>query len=248
MEATSSATTATLAHHTTLSDDASQPLDPSSVFTQLSTYPFESDLEFQSGLASIFGHPNTPATADEVAQSQQLILQAQCFYFSRSAIPFPSPLLPDHQPLPLTLSLPRKLNLLPPIDPSAYATWLQQSDPPPTTNGTISRPPSTSLQPPAEEQAQAPYPSSFEHIVSLITTGQPIPGIETIPDTVLEGQDQPSVKARRKKPWERDGQGTSAAEGGAVKDVLPEQSAAVQAETVEPAGRNVEDSETCGHG
>ena len=32
---------------------------------------------------------------------------------------------------------------------------------------------------------QPSYPTSFSHIVDLITRNQPIPGIETIPDIVL---------------------------------------------------------------
>ena len=48
----------------------------------------------------------------------------------------------------------------------------------------------------------APYPSSFSHIVSLITKGEPIPGIRDIPDTVLEGEKSASTAERRRKPWE----------------------------------------------
>lgn len=48
------------------------------------------------------------------------------------------------------------------------------------------------------------YPSSFAHIVELITTGQPVPGIQQIPDTILTGHDTPSTKQRRRKPWEKD--------------------------------------------
>jgi Family of unknown function (DUF5572) len=48
------------------------------------------------------------------------------------------------------------------------------------------------------------YPTSFAHIVELITNNQPIPGIEEIPDTVLAGHDKPSKETRRPKPWEKD--------------------------------------------
>lgn len=70
--------------------------------------------------------------------------------------------------------------------------------------------PAASTVPPSAPAAstgaepEAPYPTSFAHIVELITTGQPIPGIKEIPSTVLEGQGTQSVKARRKKPWEKD--------------------------------------------
>ena len=44
-------------------------------------------------------------------------------------------------------------------------------------------------------------------MVELITTGQPIPGIKEIPDTVLEGQASRSTPVKRKKPWEKDDTG-----------------------------------------
>lgn len=50
----------------------------------------------------------------------------------------------------------------------------------------------------------APYPISFSQIVELITTGQPIPGIKEVPDTLLEGQASQATTAKRKKPWEKD--------------------------------------------
>jgi hypothetical protein len=53
----------------------------------------------------------------------------------------------------------------------------------------------------------APYPTSFAHIVELISNGQPVPGIKEIPSTVLEGQGTQSAKQRRKKPWENEENG-----------------------------------------
>jgi hypothetical protein len=53
------------------------------IFHNLSTYPFEQDAEFQSGLSSILGHPATRASAEEAEQNADLVLKAQCFYFAR---------------------------------------------------------------------------------------------------------------------------------------------------------------------
>ena len=50
----------------------------------------------------------------------------------------------------------------------------------------------------------APYPTSFGQIVDLITTGQPVPGIKEVPDTILEGQASQPSTTKRKKPWEKD--------------------------------------------
>ncbi|KAI1196476.1 hypothetical protein F5X97DRAFT_208838 [Nemania serpens] len=71
---------------------------------------------------------------------------------------------------------------------------------------------------PSNSEAGAlPYPKKFEEIVKFLETGQMIPGVRQIPDTVI---DDPSISTRGTmqaplKPWERSG-GTSstAAEQG----------------------------------
>lgn len=47
-----------------------------------------------------------------------------------------------------------------------------------------------------------PYPQSFSHLVQLITTGQTIPGIKEVPNTLLTGQGSKAVESKRRKPWE----------------------------------------------
>lgn len=104
----------------------------------------------------------------------------------------------------IELLIPRnsKENLSEPVGFTAYKSWLNKSstcgpkelsDPVNSSSGTDIEN-STSSEP--------AYPSSFAHIVELITTGQPIPGIEQIPDTVLTGHSISSEKPRRRKPWE----------------------------------------------
>ena len=46
------------------------------------------------------------------------------------------------------------------------------------------------------------YPLNFNHIVELITTGQQIPGIKEIPNTILTGQASEATLSKRRKPWE----------------------------------------------
>lgn len=53
------------------------------LFKQLESYPFLSDREFANGLAIILGHPETPATEAEISRTDDLVLQAKCFYFSK---------------------------------------------------------------------------------------------------------------------------------------------------------------------
>ncbi|KAJ5889719.1 hypothetical protein N7504_010529 [Penicillium tannophilum] len=97
-----------------------------------------------------------------------------------------------------------KENLSPPIDFTAYKTWLIASSPcePHDPSGAADSSNAPDSERPADTEPT--YPSSFAHIVELITTGQPIPGIEQIPDTVLTGHDISSEKPRRRKPWEKD--------------------------------------------
>lgn len=52
-----------------------------------------------------------------------------------------------------------------------------------------------------------PYPKKFEEIVKFLETGQMIPGVRQIPDTVI---DDPAISTRGNmqaplKPWERNG-------------------------------------------
>ncbi|OOF94442.1 hypothetical protein ASPCADRAFT_208947 [Aspergillus carbonarius ITEM 5010] len=159
-------------------------------FERLSSYPFSTDREFAAGLSIILGHPELPASETEINRSDDLTLQAKCFYFSR------------------------KEKLTPPLNFSDYKAWLgsapagaasvdqtpmpilQQSN----TAGVLSTNNTGDISKSSEEPA---YPSSFAQIVELITTGQPIPGIQQIPDTVLTGHATPSKKPKRRKPWEK---------------------------------------------
>ncbi|CEJ62083.1 Putative MYB DNA-binding domain protein [Penicillium brasilianum] len=159
---------------------------PSS-FEQLKAYSFTSDPEFANGLAIILGHAGTPASEAEMSRDDDLVLQAKCFFFSR------------------------KEKITPPLNFTAYKAWLagkssesnpataipEQSNESSTESAAVATTESSALPEPA-------YPTSFAHIVELITTGKPVPGIQQIPDTVLEGHDIASERPRRRKPWEKD--------------------------------------------
>lgn len=88
---------------------------------------------------------------------------------------------------------------MPPLEFSAYKAWLESASK--VKSADLSSPSPTVNVPNSKEEPA--YPSSFAHIVELITTGQPIPGIQQIPDTVLTGHDTPSEKPERRKPWEK---------------------------------------------
>ncbi|KEF54674.1 uncharacterized protein A1O9_09116 [Exophiala aquamarina CBS 119918] len=182
-----------MSSHPAAQDEQPQP-QPSQtqIYHGLSTYPFAQDPEYQSGLATILGHPERAASPQEIEQEVELVLQVQCFYFAR------------------------KYNLQQPVDPVAYRAWLRErnaaleQDPqprrPPQSQPAVAvaTAPPTQAAPPADDQ-QPPYPTSFAAIVDLITRNIPVPGIEEIPTTVLEpGSSKIDKTPRRRKPWEKD--------------------------------------------
>lgn len=105
----------------------------------------------------------------------------------------------------------RKEQLTPTIDFAAFKSWLasqstEKAQNPETLekSSQVSASSSQGQNTAGSTTAEPTYPSSFAHIVELITTGQPIPGIQDIPDTVLTGHDISSEKPRRRKPWEKE--------------------------------------------
>lgn len=103
----------------------------------------------------------------------------------------PPPTLPQTNPIPLSDSPELPLN-------SAAPSILPQNSTLPSSS-----PPTapTAATPPTGTQPQ--YPTSFASVVDLITRNQPIPGIEEIPDTVLDASlSKPDKAPRRRKPWE----------------------------------------------
>lgn len=181
----------------------SQPA-ASTVYRELSTYPFDQDPEYLAGLSSILGHPDTAPTHDELTSNPELILQARCFYFARR-------------------------HNLPPIDPTAYTQWLAENT---ATSTAVSQEPESSTAQPASpsgggpapqgQEGGPPYPTSFAAIVDLITRNVPVPGIEEVPDTVLEhGSSKVDHTPQRRKPWETEAENAlpvlPVVEGGAVE-------------------------------
>lgn len=82
--------------------EPSRETSSTSIYQQLSQYPFDTDPEYQAGLAAILGHPGTPATSEELADKSELVVQAQCFYFSRWGNSSCSQLDVDNTQTPLT--------------------------------------------------------------------------------------------------------------------------------------------------
>jgi hypothetical protein len=193
------------------------------IYNFTTTYDFSSDLEFRKGLGTILGHPAQPASDAEVVSGDDVVLQAKCFYISRFVLSNSiNDVLGGWSSANLPSEDDRKRNIIPSIDFKLYRDWLIEhrlnttTETPAENSNTensntavaTSSTQSTSIPPQEEKReskdAEPTYPSSFAHIVELITNNQPIPGIEEIPDTVLAGHDEPSKAAKRRKPWEKD--------------------------------------------
>ena len=176
------------ANQATTTADGATP-SQSTIFAALEAYPWSTDIEFQSGLSSILSSSPTARPS----QIEHLTLRARCFYYAR------------------------KTGLR--VDFDAYKDWRAQQEGNTSqcsVNGTREREATSegmngsrdiTLQHEAGDRdgtIEAPYPTTFSQIVELISTGQPIPGIKEVPDTVLEGQASRASAGKRRKPWEKD--------------------------------------------
>ncbi|KAF2792013.1 hypothetical protein K505DRAFT_279594 [Melanomma pulvis-pyrius CBS 109.77] len=152
------------------------------VYRALEAYNWDDDVEFQSGLSAILGSNSSPEQATE------LTLRARCFYYARKYS-----INIDFDAYKAYRNARGRPAIVPNgVQPSAVPASAEPA------GGILPVPSSSPSEPPA------PYPTSFAHIVELVTTGQPIPGIKEIPSTVLTGQGTQPVQTRRKKPWEKD--------------------------------------------
>jgi hypothetical protein len=186
--------------------------DNTEVFQTLETYPWDQEGEFQGGLAAILGS-NTPRT-----QAHELTLRAQCFYFSRK-----KGITVDFDAYKAYLS-PRNLSLSSPTPTqSSNHPCTQPQTQNPSSKAQSSEPSHHEADFTTPSQENAPYPQTFSQIVSLITSGAPIPGVKDIPPTLLSNQATKPMASKRRKPWEkdiveRDGEGEGGKSAGTFGD------------------------------
>ena len=99
-----------------------------------------------------------------------------------------------------------------------FSTQMKLNDA--VTQSTVPREESSEKVENKSSEPPAPYPLSFSHIVDLITSGQPVPGVKEIPNTVLDGQASQAKRPQRRKPWE-----TASSDEAASKNVSTRKSA-----------------------
>lgn len=149
------------------------------VYIEFDNYAWDSFTEFQEGLSEILeGHlqqlRESDPTADRIPapQKQQLIDQAKLFFFC------------SHTGNILNLE--------------DYYAWKRNN------GGKITYVEESVSEPekPASESSEVPYSNNYQHVVDLIVSGKPVPGIKEIPDTILPEQSSKAEAPIRRKPWE----------------------------------------------
>jgi len=173
------------------------------IYKDLERYPWSQDSTFLAGLASIL---SSQPTDTDIAQLELLALQVRCFYYNRQNNVSADPTAyeawrGEQDPLNLSELLPGQHTQSPVAPSNGNLPIISQSE----TNVTASTGMGEHSDPgtPASTTEEDPQPASFADIVALIQSGQPIPGIRDIPDTVLTGQGSESTQAPRRKPWEQ---------------------------------------------
>ncbi|KAK5133349.1 hypothetical protein LTR08_007783 [Meristemomyces frigidus] len=149
------------------------------LFTQLDTYPWSGDQEFQGGLRAILGSVQDPL------QVEHLTLRAKCYYYARKA------------------------GATVDFDGYKSWVESREAEAAGEANGVSNESMQLPVDERTEASSEggggmteAPKPASFADICDMIAQGKPIPGIKDIPDTVLEGQASESSVGGRRKPWE----------------------------------------------
>ncbi|KAK9237484.1 hypothetical protein V1525DRAFT_426223 [Lipomyces kononenkoae] len=166
-----------------------------SEWQEFETYDWASDPDFTQGLESVLSSRGNTLSDEE---KRTIECKARLFFYSRkiqkniayddyiawkaSHVRSPvnespsSPLSSASEPVPST-STPGQPALLSPASVSGGSTSENEKD-------------------------TAPYPSSFAHIVELITSGKEIPGIKQIPNILLgDTASSHSEIPQRQKPW-----------------------------------------------
>ncbi|RPB15523.1 hypothetical protein P167DRAFT_603057 [Morchella conica CCBAS932] len=191
-------------------------------FEAIQSYDWAADREFQAGLQSIL------STASSPEQVATLTIRAKCFFYSKqSGLPIdydafnswlaqkaPAAAVPSTEAESTSVSAAAAITHPHQRKDSASILGRPSVD---TTNPLVNSEnfpasaPSPSLEEndtdsatgtPTPGKPEAPYPTSFAHIVELITTGQPIPGIREIPNVLNTAPPSEATKPRRLKPWE----------------------------------------------
>ncbi|TQS38008.1 hypothetical protein Golomagni_01496 [Golovinomyces magnicellulatus] len=154
------------------------------LYRQLDEYQWDQDKEFQGGLSAILGPNPIPS------QIFDLTLRAQCFYFSRKTT------------TPISFEGYKSYLLKKEIShPVSEITEERLSKSPLDQTSADVQPGISSSR--TESNRTAPYPSSFAHIIELITSNAPIPGIYDIPPTIVPDQASIATAPKRRKPWDK---------------------------------------------
>lgn len=156
------------------------------VYKEYLNYDWDSFKEFQDGLTEILENhlsslkeQDPSVTSIPALDKQQLIDQAKCFFYCTQT---------DN-----ILSL------------DDYNEWKIHNGDKYNKNKKITEvtDEEENSKDDKKEDTEPPYSSNYQKLVELIVSGQPVPGIKQIPDTVVPEQSSRQEAKQRVKPWEK---------------------------------------------
>jgi len=170
------------------------------IFKAFDSYPWTKDKNFMSGLYAILGNPST---TNPQASLNDMATHARIFYYTQKIgvtidfARYTSWLAshPEHQPPDV---LPEEYIKGPPDSGTPALDWQKAA---PKADLWINKEAAA-----AAEGDQPSYPMGFAEMIKLLQEGKPVPGIKSIPNTVVRDPSVKPVGARAvpRKPWERD--------------------------------------------
>lgn len=170
------------------------------VYREFQDFDWASLPDFQEGLSEILaGHllslqeQDPLVTSIPAADQQQLIDQAKLFFFCSHT----GHILNLDDFYAWKRNNGAKITLLPEEAPEAAAKVSVPETAPATAPAAAPTQSTTGTA-----ALETPYSSNYQQLVELIVSGQPIPGIKQIPDTVLLDKKSESQAKARPKPWE----------------------------------------------
>ncbi|RHZ90293.1 hypothetical protein Glove_1g26 [Diversispora epigaea] len=168
------------------------------IYQEFDQYDFENDINFQSGLPLILQSQQSQENKSK-EDIDQIIKKAKWFYFSKVVKKF------DYNDY---LVWKKSNNKLSPSTINEITEINENKSSSSTINETTEINEITGISDNSNSnnlmsQETPQYPKSFQQVIELITSGQPIPGIKKIPNEINKETPSHPKLEQRKKPWEK---------------------------------------------
>ncbi|KAK9364595.1 hypothetical protein V1509DRAFT_635842 [Lipomyces kononenkoae] len=169
-----------------------------SEWKEFESYDWASDPDFTQGLSSVLSSRGNTLSDEE---KRTIECKARLFFYSRKVqknVGYDDYIAwqADHARSAVNESSSSLTSVSEPVVASASSTSTSTAGQPASSG------PAPGVLSTENEKDAAPYPSSFAHIVELITSGKEVPGIKQIPNILLgDTASSRSEVPQRPKPW-----------------------------------------------